>query len=338
MQNATRPLKLLLDRLAGVRWAPLAAPVDGALAGPDLQLAAFSPDPFASLQRDAVAAEAVAEHGASPRARRPAAGPGTAARLPRLPSPPPVALSPSHVLGEATLADAPHWRPRPAAPGLVERVPMPWPALPKAREASGVPALETAAVQALIARFAPAADTPPLDSAQLRALAAPQVAKAPSAASADTPPAARQAAPVPAPLRHALVEPTAATAIARRPLPEPPAAADAARASRPDANSLPTPRGRTSALAELLQRWPGTQSVDTDAPAPPADLMPPPAAEFAPMPSAPGAPLSFADLPAAFGTDLPRPQAVASDLQFTRTLERVLLAEVRRQGLEPESS
>ncbi|RZL37427.1 MAG: hypothetical protein EOP35_08710 [Rubrivivax sp.] len=341
MQPAIRPLKLLLDRLADTRWAPLAAPVDGALTAPDLQLAAFSADPFASLQRDAVKAGAAEAPGASPSARRPAAAVGTAARKPRMswPAALPASHEPDAAAGAEPVADVPPWRPRPAAPGLPQLVPMPWPALPKARSAAGVPALEATALQALIARFTPAAaDAPPLDAVQLRALATPRPVPASpvsSASSAAAPPAARQAAF--APQRVAPANPLAAPVV-RRPLPEPAVPADALGVNRPDAATLPTPRGRASALAELLQRWPGAQAADADAPVSPAGFVAPPLAEFAPMPSAQGTPLSSADLPAAFGSELPRPQAAASDLQFSRTLERVLLAEVRRQGLEPDAS
>jgi hypothetical protein len=326
MQNATRPLKLLLDRLAGVRWAPLAAPVDDVVAGPDLQLAAFSPDPFASLQRGAAADQAAVEPGASPRPRKPASRSSATARMP-LQFPDAAAARP-HAPDVAAPAELPRWRPRPAAPHLPQRARMPWPELPPVRSARGVPALDTAAVQALLGRFAPAGDAPPLDAARLRQLAAPQPASA-------APPAA---VPSPAPQQRAPKEPAATTPIPRRALPERPMAEPAARViGWAEAASLPAPQGRASALAELLQRWPGTPAADADEPASAAFRLQPAAAEFTPMPSVPGTPLSAADLPAAFGTELPSPQQVGNDLAFTRTLERVLLAEVRRQGLEPDS-
>jgi hypothetical protein len=221
---------------------------------------------------------------------------------------------------------------------------MPWPALPKARDAAGVPALEAAAVRALIARFATAAaaGAPPLDAVQLRALATPRPApasRATSASSADSLPVAWQ--PSSASQRRAPWDAGAATPVARRPLPEPVAPAEVPRTTRPEAATPPTPtfaRGRASALAELLQRWPGAQAADADAPVSAHGFVQPPPVEFAPMPSALGAPLSSPDLPATFGAELPRPQSAAGDRQFTRTLERVLLAEVRRQGLEPDAT
>jgi hypothetical protein len=136
------------------------------------------------------------------------------------------------------------------------------------------------------------------------------------------------------------------------------------------ADAVPAPRGRISALSELLHRWPAgsttagdstaagqgeaaTAATEANAPIaalssrlgthsvaalsagmPIAGLVTPAAAAstngFAP--TAPARAPSATD-PA----ESDRAMAPANDLSFTRTLERVLLAELRRQGLASDS-
>jgi hypothetical protein len=98
---------------------------------------------------------------------------------------------------------------------------------------------------------------------------------------------------------------------------------------------VPEPRGRISALSDLLRRWPGAAETPEE---PATARGPRPAALATPDTADPGGP---AGTPARFAParpgDLSRPAQPVSDLQFGRTLERVLLAEVRRQGLDVDT-
>jgi hypothetical protein len=137
------------------------------------------------------------------------------------------------------------------------------------------------------------------------------------------------------------------------------------------ADAVPSaPRSRISALSELLHRWPAgsktagdstaagqgdAATVATAANAPIAALSPrlgthsvaalsaglPIAGLVNPAAVAP--PSGFAPAPTPFASSAADPAepdralAPANDLSFTRTLERVLLAELRRQGLASDS-
>jgi hypothetical protein len=136
------------------------------------------------------------------------------------------------------------------------------------------------------------------------------------------------------------------------------------------ADAVPAPRGRISALSELLHRWPAGSTTSGDstaagqgeaataataANAPIAALSPrlgmhSVAALSAGMPIAGLVTLAAATSTTGFAPTAParapsatdpaepdRALAPANDLTFTRTLERVLLAELRRQGLSSDS-
>jgi hypothetical protein len=136
------------------------------------------------------------------------------------------------------------------------------------------------------------------------------------------------------------------------------------------ADAVPAPRGRISALSELLHRWPaGGKTAGDSAAAGQGEAATAATAAITPIAAlsprlgthsvaalSAGLPIAGLVTPAAaastngFVPTVParapgatdpaepdRAMAPANDLTFTRTLERVLLAELRRQGLASDS-
>lgn len=376
--DAARPLRHLLDRLAGdaARWAPLAA--GGAVAelvsGPAERLAGLAPDPLAALQRAPLATPAAAAESApANRSTRPAARPAavpvaTARGRFASASPTEPAAFPAFPACSAfsTLPDlplmAPPWRPAAAGARLLPMSSLPAEPVRSVpnelmRMAGSDMALPAGALAALQQRLAAAPTPVPLDRGRLRALAG---------GSAADPAAARKGgaatpAATPAPERFAAdTRPPArpdgrrgeAGAAAPAPAPRPDRAPDPA----PDAALAP--RTRHSALAELLRRWPGSAGAGpaTSADAGAADgaaldqaahagVLPPSGlARLASLtgtrPSsagredpASGAAISLSDLAPPGAPE----RALPSDLPLRRSLERVLVAEVRRHGIDLET-
>lgn len=360
--DAARPLRSMLDRLAALRWAPLAADAAAAelLAGPAARVAGLAPDPLQALARVTSATPAVAgtaaPEGRSPRSaaarvdrglqgRAPTpAGAGTAAS----PGARPASLEPPLPIFRAAQASTPVLPLLARSAGLpppvqavagAPPIPLQWPAdAPAARTATQSRDLPAQA-SALLQRFAAASSAVPLSAQRLRELAHPQPVR---------PAATGQGAPVAAPRSLADLVPqqpttaAAAAAPAERASgvaasPDPRSAPQRTRSTAvPDSppEALPVPRGRTSALSDLLRRWPGAAAPGEDAASarsPLAAALPTPDTATPAWPAGP----QPAAAPAHPG-DLARPALPASDLQFGRTLERVLLAEVRRQGLDVE--
>ena len=352
-----RRLRRMLDRLAtdGARWAPLAGGVETAelVHRAADRLAGLAPDPLAALDREYSAPATAQAEPISTATRRLAAVPPRQGKFPqavRRLSSATIDTPTAEVTAPVPLPAQPRFRVAQATTPVLRMSAVP-PVPPDSRPAVIIPALPvssahltahvTMATADLARRLASPAARVTVDAQRLRAMAEPAAVRL--ASRKDQVRSAATAPPINRPPSVELASARATPATSAKPSPTAPSFAPI------EERPVRATGQRGSALSDLLRRWPttgdhGTNSAET-ASAPIAaergrlaTSLPGPLTMPGTVPAVGGFAVQVGSAPPTVPVgDLPRPVTPTNDLQFGRTLERVLLAEVRRQGLNVDS-